>query len=99
MQVKEYSYYIELLKRFKSDCADKYGILKIGIFGSVARGEQKENSDLDVFVELKEADPFLIFDLHKDLEQLCNCKVDLVRLRESLRPLLFNKIKQEGIYA
>ena len=34
-------------KQFKSKFADKYGILKIGIFGSVARGEQTEKSDLE----------------------------------------------------
>ena len=45
--MKDYRYYITLLKQFKSKFADKYGILKIGIFGSVARGEQTEKSDLD----------------------------------------------------
>ena len=44
---KEDRYYITLLKQFKSKFADKYGILKIGIFGSVVRGEQTEKSDLD----------------------------------------------------
>ena len=38
---------ITLLKQFKSKFADKYGIPKIGIFGSVARGEQTEKSDLE----------------------------------------------------
>ena len=61
--MKDYRYYITLLKQFKSKFADKYGILKIGIFGSVARGEQTEKSDLDIFVEVKEADPYLMFDL------------------------------------
>lgn len=45
--IKDYRYYITLLKQFKSKFADKYGILKIGIFGSVARGEQTEKSDLE----------------------------------------------------
>ena len=45
--MKDYRYYITLLKQFKSKFADKYGILKIGIFGSVVRGEQTEKSDLD----------------------------------------------------
>lgn len=40
-------YFVTLLKQFKSKFADKYGILKIGIFGSVARGEQTEKSDLE----------------------------------------------------
>ena len=97
--MKDYSYYIALLKQFKSKFAEKYGILKIGIFGSVARGEQKEDGDLDIFVELKEADPYLMFDLQSDLEKLCNCPIDLIRLRKSLRPLLLNKIMKEGIYA
>ena len=45
--MKDYRYYITLLKQFKSKFADKYGILKIGIFGSVVRGEQTEKSDLE----------------------------------------------------
>ncbi len=45
--MKDYRYYITLLKQFKSKFADKYGIPKIGIFGSVARGEQTEKSDLE----------------------------------------------------
>ena len=45
--MKDYRYYITLLKQVKSKFADKYGILKIGIFGSVVRGEQTEKSDLD----------------------------------------------------
>ena len=56
--------------------AEKYGIISIGIFGSVARGEQHEESDLDVFVELKDQSPhkvevfllvdkgFLLFSFH-----------------------------------
>ena len=46
--MKDYRYYITLLKQFKSKFADKYGILKIGIFGSVVRGEQTEKSDLEI---------------------------------------------------
>ena len=45
--MKDYRYYITLLNQFKSKFADKYGILKIGIFGSVVRGEQTEKSDLE----------------------------------------------------
>ena len=49
--------YLTKIRQFKQQCAEKYGIISIGIFGSVARGEQHEGSDLDVFVELKEPDP------------------------------------------
>ena len=45
--------YLTKIRQFKQQFAEKYGIISIGIFGSVARGEQHEESDLDVFVELK----------------------------------------------
>ncbi|MDR0518156.1 MAG: nucleotidyltransferase domain-containing protein [Fibromonadaceae bacterium] len=42
---------IELLKAYKEENANKYGIERIGIFGSFARNEQNSNSDLDVYLE------------------------------------------------
>lgn len=97
--MKEKAFYLNCLRKFKQQFAEKYGILSLGIFGSVARGDQHEGSDLDVFVELKEPDPFIMFDIKEDLEHICGCKIDLIRLRENLRDLLLKKIKQDGIYA
>lgn len=45
--------YLELLRAYKALKAIQYGILRIGIFGSVSRGEQTPQSDVDIFVELK----------------------------------------------
>lgn len=42
---------IEILRLYKQEASAKYGIKKLGIFGSVARGEQTSTSDLDVFVD------------------------------------------------
>ena len=91
--------YIAALRQFKKECASKYGIRSIGIFGSVARGENGPDSDVDVFVELEEADPFVMFDIRETLQSLFGCKVDLVRLREGLRSLLLKRIEQDGVYA
>ena len=44
---------IAALRIFKEEFGEKYGIEKIGLFGSVARGEHKENSDIDVCVKLQ----------------------------------------------
>ena len=71
--------YLTKIRQFKQQFAEKYGIISIGIFGSVARGEQHEESDLDVFVELKDPDPFIMFDIKEELERICNCKIDLLR--------------------
>ena len=91
--------YLNDIKQFKKEFANKFGILAIGIFGSVARNEHQAESDLDVFVELQEPDFFIMSDIQETLEQICNCKVDLLRIRKNLRPLLLKRIEQDGIYA
>ena len=91
--------YLTKIRQFKQQCAEKYGIISIGIFGSVARGEQHEGSDLDVFVELKEPDPFVMFDIKEELEHISKCKIDLLPLRKNLRSLISQRIEKDGIYA
>lgn len=91
--------YLSDIKRFKEQFASTFGIRSIGIFGSVARNEHHEGSDLDVFVELEDPDPFIMFDIRERLEESCGCKVDLLRLRNTLRHLLLKRIEQDGIYA
>lgn len=44
---------IMLLKQFKSESASKYGITSLGLFGSFARNQQQETSDVDIFVSLR----------------------------------------------
>lgn len=91
--------YLAILKQFKEKAADKYGILKIGIFGSVARDEQTADSDLDVCIEVKVPDAFVLVDIRDELEQLCKCKVDLVRLRAGMSHLFQKSIERDGIFA
>ncbi len=91
--------YLNDIKQFKKEFANKFGILSIGIFGSVARNEHQAESDLDIFVELQEPDFFIMSDIQEKLEQICKCKIDLLRLRKNLRPLLLKRIEQDGIYA
>lgn len=55
--------YLADLRLFKEKFAAKYGIRSIGIFGSVARGEHRDDSDLDVFVELEEPDFYTMHDI------------------------------------
>ena len=90
---------ISKLGAFKQAFGKQFGITKLGIFGSVARNEHQSESDLDIFVELQEPDFFIMSDIQETLEQICNCKVDLLRLRKDLRPLLLKRIEQDGIYA
>lgn len=96
--MKSVTEYKEILSKFKKDFGSQFGIKELGIYGSVARGEQTEESDLDVFVSLEKVEPFIIFDLKELLESLYKCKVDLIRLRDSLRPALKNNILKDRIY-
>lgn len=89
---------LQLLRRYKPTAQKKYGMTKIGIFGSVARGEQKEESDIDVCYE-GEAPSFITLDMiQSELEQLLGSKVDMVRVRDNMNSLLRQRILRDGIY-
>lgn len=96
--MKTTSDYLQLLKQFKDDKAITYGIKKIGLFGSVARGEHKEGSDVDVCFEGLPKGFFAICGIKVDLEQLFGCSVDVVRLREKMDTFLKKQIQKEAIY-
>jgi len=91
---------IELLRKNEDEVKKKFGVTKIGIFGSFARGEEKEGSDIDVLVEFQEN--YKTFDNYMDLkfllEDLFGRKIDLVTI-DALRPQLKDGILQEVIYA
>ena len=89
---------LALLGRYKPTAQKKYGITKLGIFGSVARDEQTADSDVDVCYEGK-APSFLTLDMiQTELEQLFDCKVDLVRVRDNMNSLLRQRILRDGIF-
>lgn len=67
---------------------EKQGVIKAALFGSVARGEAKENSDVDILVELpKGKSLFDLVELKLDLEDLLEKKVDIGTFN-SLDPLI-----------
>ena len=91
--------YITILRKYLNTKADAYGITKIGIFGSVARNEQTEDSDVDVCVGMKKPDLFTMVHIKEELQELFGKPVDIVRLRNNMNPMLLKQIKRDGIYA
>ena len=89
---------IRLLKKFKAESALKYGITSLGLFGSFARNQQRETSDVDVFVTLKESDFFVLQRIKEELENLVHNKIDVVNYRESLRNSFKQNILNDAIY-
>ncbi len=90
--------YLMLLRQFKETNASAYGIKRLGIFGSVARGEQKKESDIDICVEMDNSKMFHLVHIKEDLQNVFNCNVDIVRLRDTMDTFLRNKIEKEGLY-
>ncbi|MBD9167143.1 nucleotidyltransferase family protein [uncultured Parabacteroides sp.] len=90
--------YIALLKKYMKNNASKYGIIRMGIFGSVARQEQNENSDIDIYIEGELKGFFALSGIKNDLEELLGCSVDIVRLRNKMDAFLKQRIIKEGIY-
>ncbi|MEY8488818.1 nucleotidyltransferase family protein [uncultured Parabacteroides sp.] len=90
--------YIKLLRMYMQQHASRYGIVRMGIFGSVARQEQKESSDIDIYIEGDLHGFFALSGIKNDLEELLGCSVDLVRLRDKMDDFLKQRIMKEGIY-
>ena len=89
---------IKALKEFKVKYAEEYGILRLGVFGSVARNEAKKDSDVDVVVTTKTPDPYIIVHMKEDIEKQLKMPVDIIRFREKMNPFLKNRIEKEAIY-
>lgn len=86
------------LVAFKQAFGKQYGITKLGIFGSVARQENTEDSDIDIVVEVEKPTLSLMYELKVALNKLFNCNVDLVRFRSTLRPLFKKNILDDVVY-
>ena|SRR3990170_3777065 len=82
----------------KNTIAKKYNVKRIGIFGSVVRGEERRESDVDVLVDFKEPVDFIEFlDLEEHLSHKLGKKVDLVS-RKALKPYIGKRVMKEVIY-
>jgi predicted nucleotidyltransferase len=76
----------------------RLGVKRLGLFGSAARGESTERSDLDFLVEFDHKSFDAYMDLKQFLEELFGCGVDLV-LADSLKPRLRDAILNEAVHA
>jgi len=89
---------LRILKAFKEKHADQYGIVALGVFGSVARDEAKESSDVDVVVKLKKQDMFNMIGIKQDLEEMLHTHVDVISYREQMNRFLKIRIDKESLY-
>jgi predicted nucleotidyltransferase len=89
---------LRILARFRELKQNEFGIVRIGVFGSVARDEMADASDVDVVVELDRPDLLALVGIKQELEELLHQPVDVVRYRDKMNPFLKRRIEQEAVY-
>lgn len=89
---------LETLRRFKESNSEKYGITKLGLFGSYARGEQTPNSDIDICVALDPPSLFKLGGIYSELHELLNKEIDIVSLTGTNKEDFIKELNKDVIY-
>ncbi len=87
---------LSYLEKHYSEFKTKYNVEQIGLFGSYARNEESEDSDIDIFVKMKPS----LFDLIAIKDQIENDlhkRVDIIREHKNIKPILLRTIKKDLI--
>lgn len=94
---KKAQHEIEDVKRKILPILEHYGVTKAGLFGSFVRGELREDSDIDILVEIEKDISLLDFvEFKLEIEEKLGRKVDLVEYSE-IKPLLKDIILREQV--
>ncbi|HFD31511.1 MAG TPA: nucleotidyltransferase [Gammaproteobacteria bacterium] len=89
---------LRILGQHRNDLATRYGVTRLGIFGSVARGDVTAAGDVDVVLEMENPDLFYLVHIKEELEKALHCPVDVVHYRARMNNFLKKRINQEAVY-
>ena len=88
-----------ILRKHKEELRERFGVRSIAIFGSYARGEETELSDVDILVEFERPIGWEVVDLKDYLESLLGIKVDLVTKNAAMsRKNFWEHIREDLVY-
>ncbi|MBN1932947.1 MAG: nucleotidyltransferase domain-containing protein [Desulfobacterales bacterium] len=90
---------IQLLRTEKPYLNKEFGVVGIGLFGSFAKGQSSNDSDIDLIVELKEPRFLWLSGLQVYLEKKFNRKVEIVRKGNKINHRFTKRVEKEVIYA
>jgi predicted nucleotidyltransferase len=88
--------YLKLLQGSTERLRTHFGVKSMCLFGSVARDEHTEASDVDICVEMA-PDLYRVVELKQYLEQLLDCSVDVIRRHRGMNLFLQQQIDKDGI--
>lgn len=92
-------YVLSTLKVYFSCNKDKYGIEKLGLFGSFARNEAGPDSDIDILISLKKPNLFTYSIISQQLETVFGRHIDLISEKAILKDNFRSRVEKEVIYA
>jgi predicted nucleotidyltransferase len=88
---------IKILQKNKLMLRQKYSVKNLALFGSFVRGDNSEQSDIDILAEFESPPGLEFVDLVDELEKLLKIKVDLVS-RRAVKDRFMEHIEKELIY-
>lgn len=89
----------QILSAHKMALHERFHVRSLGIFGSIVRGDQLAESDVDILVEFDVPVGWEVVDLHQYLQDILGMKVDLVTKRALMaKPLLWQSVVEDLIY-
>lgn len=88
---------LEKLSAYKGELVLRYPISRLGVFGSIVRGEATPDSDVDILVEFSAPVGLEFVDLAEELEEILGHRVDLVS-RDAIKPRVWPYIKEDVRY-
>lgn len=89
---------LEILKEHKSYIVNEFEVDKIGLFGSYAKGNQTQDSDIDIYVEFRHKTFDNLAGLWNYLEELYHKKVDLFHKHKNNNKVIISNIQKDVIY-
>lgn len=95
--MKTKSEYIRIIQSCSATLKQRFGVRSLKLFGSVARDEQKTDSDVDICVDTETPNPFLLWDLKQFLEKKFSCPVDILRTPKNPDSIIKTEIERDGI--
>lgn len=95
--MKELATIKQIIKELKPELEKKFHVSSIGVFGSVARNDSSENSDVDIIVDFSQPIGIEFIDLADLLEEKFHEQVDLVS-KKGIKPQYFSSIENEIVY-
>ena len=87
---------LQLLANAKPDLAERFVVKRLAVFGSYARGEQREDSDVDILVEVDAAIGLRFVDLAESIESLLGVRAEVISSR-AIKPRNWKVIEKELI--